>query len=77
MAYYDPAYDTDPRPKPKGSPAAALLVLILVLFGAGTVIWFFVVPRIHNGLNPDVKPREVAQRGPLFNDEAELIKLYE
>jgi S1-C subfamily serine protease len=77
MSYYDSAYEDDPRPRPKGSPALALLILILVLFGTGAVVWDFVWPRIHNGLNPNVKPREVAQRGPLQDDETELVKLYE
>ncbi|HEV3236172.1 MAG TPA: trypsin-like peptidase domain-containing protein [Gemmataceae bacterium] len=79
MSYYDSGYVDEPRPRrrPQGSPVSALLVLLLVAVGAGAVIWYFVWPRANNGLNPNVKLREVAQRGPLLDEEAELIKLYE
>src|SRR5262245_27057981 len=79
MSYYDSGYQDEPGPRrrPQGSPVAALLVILLVLLGTGAVLWYFVWPRINNGLNPNVKPREVAERGPLLSEEAGLIKLYE
>jgi S1-C subfamily serine protease len=79
MSYYDSGYQDEPGPRrrPQGSPVSALLVLLLVAVGAGAIIWYFVWPHVNNGLNPNVKPRDVAQRGPLLDEEAELIKLYE
>ncbi|MFL5245085.1 MAG: S1C family serine protease [Gemmataceae bacterium] len=78
MSYYESSpYDAPhPRPTRSTSPASALLVLLIMLVGAGFLLWHF-WPANNGGLNPNVKPREVTERGPLFSDEKDLVKLYE
>jgi S1-C subfamily serine protease len=78
MSYYESAHHDNPRPRPNSSasPLGALLTLLIVFVGAGFLLWHF-WPARNGGFNPDVKPREVAERGPLFSDERDLVKLYE
>jgi S1-C subfamily serine protease len=73
MSLYD-----DPFRKPRSSPALlALLVvlLLLLLIPAGMLVYHY-WPKGGTGLDPNAQPREIAARGPLYQNELDLNALY-
>jgi len=61
MSYYDSAYENEPRPRPRVAGRGPSHFDSHSI-RRGAAIWYFVWPHINNGLNPNVKPREVAMR---------------
>jgi S1-C subfamily serine protease len=57
-------------------PVAALLVLLLLLIPSALFVYHY-WPHSGSGLDPSAKPREVAERGPLYKNEADLAALYD
>jgi S1-C subfamily serine protease len=55
---------------------AAVLVLLLLLIPSAVLVYHY-WPHGGSGLDPSAKPREVAVRGPLYKNEADLASLYE
>jgi len=78
MQPYDYPYrEPSPRLRPGiWLPVAAVLVLLLLLIPSGLLLYHY-WPHGGSGLDPSAQPREVAVRGPLYKNEADLAALYE
>jgi S1-C subfamily serine protease len=72
MNEYDPY---SPRRSPRYPLAALSGPLLLLVVTAALVAWWF-WPANSSGLNPNVKPRPVVDRGPLDTEEQATIELY-
>lgn len=78
MSFYEPSEFPSRRPRPSsaGSAAGVLVMLVLLFLGGGLLLWYF-WPGSKGGPDPAAKTRTVTERGPLFQDEADLVELYE
>jgi S1-C subfamily serine protease len=69
------SYPYPPQPAQRNSLALLLGPLVLLLLMVAFVVWWF-WPVSGSGLNPNVKPRPVVDRGPLDAEEQATIELY-